>query len=207
MRPYILALMLIVALPGAFLATATPGGPFDDLPFVGGSDGRNETGPDNGTGNETDDEWPVPPRGPHNETREHPRNDTGRDRGHNSTRGNGTGNEPRGHIAEKVYVAGVGGFSKPSTVRFNGTNTTETPVRISVKDAFAVHVAFLACQDVDGDGACGEAGEPRVEACDAADLAAVPFVQGHDTLVTVYLVSPLPCASTATTGIITLTFA
>lgn len=68
-----------------------------------------------------------------------------------------------GHIAPVPYPAGTCGVS-PCPV---GTGTNQ----ITLTDSISAQVAFSWCQSTDGNTICGEAGEPRVEACGVANIA------------------------------------
>lgn len=88
------------------------------------------------------------------------------------------------------------------------------PILVTVEDASGLPIWVTACQDVDGDGFCGEAAdelnptaEPSGSGCGSAALQG--FSWELATSVFVYAVGSdldAPCAGAATTGTITLTY-
>lgn len=79
----------------------------------------------------------------------------------------------------------------------------QTPTHVSVADDTGNIVYFNACQDSNGDGLCGDTGEPSVSAC-GTDADLTGFSAGLDTVVFVWSTDGL-CLGSATSGVITLT--
>jgi hypothetical protein len=89
----------------------------------------------------------------------------------------------------------IGGYHFPA-------QAGEVPVHASVADASGTASPLLVCQDTNGNGICGEQGEPNVAACGQAAL--VGFSDAVDTLVFVESADPGCLGSVGTTGTITL---
>lgn len=79
-----------------------------------------------------------------------------------------------------------------------------TPIAVVVTDDFSESLYVTACQDSDGDGFCGETGEPEAAACGTrVDLKG--FAASLDTLVYVYSTDAFgECVGQALKGTITL---
>lgn len=109
---------------------------------------------------------------------------------------------------------GTAGTGLP-VVNLGGVNFApdgSTPATVVVQDASGGDVSFQVCQDLNGDGFCGDSGtlglpEPSVVVCGTvADLSAsaVPFDPTLQTSVFVTAATP-DCPGPATTGTVTLT--
>lgn len=82
------------------------------------------------------------------------------------------------------------------------------PVQVDIADDSGLPVPFTVCQDADGNGLCGETGEPRLVGCSTtADLgtAAVAFREDLATSVFIRVAQP-GCLGPAAGGSITVTY-
>lgn len=80
------------------------------------------------------------------------------------------------------------------------------PQQVTVADVREAAVGFVACQDFDRDGNCGETNEPIVHGCGgSAVLAASSPIFRPDFWTTVFLSALSDCPGLATQGTVTLT--
>jgi hypothetical protein len=97
-----------------------------------------------------------------------------------------------------VPGANIGGFQFPA----NGAQ----PVSVSIADASGGAVSFTVCQDTNGNGLCGEAGEPNVVRCGKSALLGSAFNPALEISVFVRITNNDCVGNVATSGTITITY-